>query len=351
MDIRGVLYNEVVGSSPIRGSKKLKEIIMPGIIRLTDISQGTDEPPSPPIESSNNVYANNIKVVRVGDEYLLHPDTENEHDGRTASQGSPSVFVNNKKVHRANDLISCGDQANATGSPNVLANEPVEVVANTVIPLEPFSPYAMKKLVSTTSQRAPHDEPDELPDQPPPGDPPPPPVESNEDPAVEQAQPVTDCDSITLPIDYDFQLSTHYKLRHLSIGAVFKHKIVAQCSLTEADIVCNLKALAENCIEPILAQFPGLRINSGFRRSTRCVSQHEKGQACDIQWPSFSFDDYWAAGQWIKDNINYDQLLFEYGNSVWIHVSYNQAGNRPKNASNAVMTMKNGHYTSGLHKY
>lgn len=97
---------------------------MPGVIRKgTDISQGSDaQNPSYPSQGSNNVFANNKSVVRVGDEYDPHPNSSNNHAGRQASQGSPNVFVNNKKVHRANDLISCGDQANASGSKNVIIN-------------------------------------------------------------------------------------------------------------------------------------------------------------------------------------------------------------------------------------
>lgn len=95
---------------------------MPGIIRETDLSQGSDQPPSLPIQASPNVFADNIPVVRVGDQYAPHPNTNQPHPGRTASQGSPNVFANNLAVQRAGDAISCGDSANGTGSPDVIIN-------------------------------------------------------------------------------------------------------------------------------------------------------------------------------------------------------------------------------------
>lgn len=176
------------------------------------------------------------------------------------------------------------------------------------------------------------------------------PVDENNTAADEKATPVTDCSMITTPVDYTFQLSEHFRLDQMSIKAVFPHAIKAQNGLSLSEIVCNLKALSEHVLEPIWAQYPNFRVNSAFRTRQNGRSQHEKGQAADLQWPGASYDQLWAIVNWVKDNINYDQLLWEHGNSPWIHVSFNTNGNRPKSASNAVMTMYNDKFSPGLKK-
>lgn len=176
------------------------------------------------------------------------------------------------------------------------------------------------------------------------------PVDENDTKPDDQATPVTDCTMITTPVDYTFQLSPHFKLDQLSIKAVFPHAIKAQNGLSLSEIVCNLKALSEHVLEPIWAAHPNFRINSGFRTKQNGKSQHEKGQAVDLQWPGMSYDQLWTIVQWVKDNINYDQLLWEHGNSPWIHVSFNTKGNRSKTTSTAVMTMYKNKFSPGLKK-
>lgn len=175
-------------------------------------------------------------------------------------------------------------------------------------------------------------------------------VDENNDRPTETATPVTDCSMITTPVDYTFQLSAHFKLDQLSVKATFPHAIKAQNGLTLSQVVCNLKALSEHVLEPIWNQYPNFKVNSGFRSRQNGKSQHEKGQAVDLQWPGKSYNELWAMVNWIKNNVNYDQLLWEHGNSPWIHVSFNAAGNRSKSAPNAVMTMYRDQFSPGLKK-
>jgi uncharacterized Zn-binding protein involved in type VI secretion len=84
-----------------------------------DFSLGHCFFPRPSIEGSNNVFANNIPVVRAGDYYPTHTCGSSSHDGRATS--TSNVFVNNKPIHRSGDAITCGDTA-FNGSPNVFAN-------------------------------------------------------------------------------------------------------------------------------------------------------------------------------------------------------------------------------------
>ena len=131
----------------------------------------------------------------------------------------------------------------------------------------------------------------------------------------------------------DIQLSPHFQL-----GAFTKSGArmpVNQMGLSAAEIVCNLKGLAENCLEPIINLYPSMVITSGFRRpgdvaESSKTSQHYLGQAADIIIPGFSRQKHYEAIQAIQKIIPYDQLLLEYSGSstVWIHVSFKYTANR-----------------------
>ena len=53
---------------------------------------------------------------------------------------------------------------------------------------------------------------------------------------------------------------------------------------------------------------------------------------------------------WIKDNIPYDQFIFEHGKSVWLHLSFNTNGGRDVSNPTKVMTMWQGQMSTGLRK-
>lgn len=95
---------------------------MPSVIRLPDPSTGHGCWPSrPPNESSDNVFANKLLIVRKGDAYPTHCCGPVCHDGKAIS--TSKVFVNNKPIHRTGDSIDCRDIA-GVGSPNVFADGP-----------------------------------------------------------------------------------------------------------------------------------------------------------------------------------------------------------------------------------
>jgi len=126
--------------------------------------------------------------------------------------------------------------------------------------------------------------------------------------------------------------------KHFTLGALTKNGSrmpVAQQGLTAQEIVCNLKGLCENCLEPIAELYPGIIITSGFRRpgdvpASSKISQHYLGQAADIIIPGFSRQQHYDAINQIAKMIPYDQLLLEYSGktTVWIHVSFKYAANR-----------------------
>lgn len=90
----------------------------------------------------------------------------------------------------------------------------------------------------------------------------------------------------------------------------------------------NLKKLAINILQPIRDKFGVVRLSSGFRSTKlnrkiggKSNSQHMTGQAADIgEVKGAKLKDVF---KYIKDNLDYDQLLYEIaGGVIWIHVSY-----------------------------
>lgn len=94
----------------------------------------------------------------------------------------------------------------------------------------------------------------------------------------------------------------------------------------------SMKIVAEEIFEP-LRKWVGdkVKVNSFFRspKVNSSVggsrsSQHCKGQAIDID---DTFDNKTNAQmfKWIRDNLEFDQMIWEHGNDDnpnWIHVSY-----------------------------
>jgi Chitinase class I len=148
------------------------------------------------------------------------------------------------------------------------------------------------------------------------------------------------------------QLSTKFTLGMLSSNAVVTHaKVVAQMGLTESELVCNLKNLAENCLDKIKIKYPTMVVTSAFREmGTNKTSQHPLGMAADMQFTGVAKSEYYDIAIWIRDNVLYDQLILEfktYGTgNPWIHISFNNGGNRKQ-----VLTFMNDKLVSqGLRK-
>ena len=94
----------------------------------------------------------------------------------------------------------------------------------------------------------------------------------------------------------------------------------------------NMKLIAEKIFEPLRVWVGGpIKINSFFRGadlnkaiggSTR--SQHCKGQAMDVD-DTFGYKTNAEMYHYIKDNLDFDQMIWEFGNDNnpnWVHVSY-----------------------------
>jgi predicted chitinase len=164
-----------------------------------------------------------------------------------------------------------------------------------------------------------------------------------EDPPAKDAPIETSCSIFENKDDIPdtTQISKYFTIGMLSSNAIVSHyKIGAQHGLTKAQLACNLKHLAENCLDKIKAQYPNMKVTSAFRGNSGSTSQHERGMAADMQFDGALKGEYFTIAQWIKTNITFDQLLLEYkttgtGNP-WIHISFNQDGCR-----NQVLTLMN----------
>ena len=197
--------------------------------------------------------------------------------------------------------------------------------------------------------------------QPPKQTTPPPPINVPAEQTNEKkppANPGTPVSCSTWSGDYDFQLSPNFKVRDFTVNAVFKNQLIDITGVTASQRCCNLQNLAMNVAEPLLAKFGRFQINSGIRNQNSVqapnISQHVLGQAMDVQFSGWTYDRYWENAEWVKDNIPYDQFIFEHSSSTglaWYHLSFNPAGNRSPDARTKVMTMYRNRYDSGLKRY
>jgi len=156
-----------------------------------------------------------------------------------------------------------------------------------------------------------------------------------------------DCIEISLPINYNIRISENYTIANLSTRALFPHEIRAQGGLSEQQIVCNLQALSQNILEPLRKEFGSFRINSGFRLGSG-RSQHNKGQALDIQEPTWSAKKHLEVAKWAAQNLPVDQIICEHGRSVWVHISFDP--NKTKQRGQQ-LTMIGGRFEPGLRTY
>tara|TARA_Y100001937_G_scaffold12905_1_gene16723 strand:- start:6582 stop:7046 length:465 start_codon:yes stop_codon:yes gene_type:complete len=96
--------------------------------------------------------------------------------------------------------------------------------------------------------------------------------------------------------------------------------------------LANMKTLADNIFEPLRCWVGGpVKITSFYRSPDLCLalgskisSQHCKGQAIDID-DVFGHKTNKEMFYWVKDNLDFDQMIWEFGNEEnpdWLHISY-----------------------------
>ena len=113
----------------------------------------------------------------------------------------------------------------------------------------------------------------------------------------------------------------------------------------------NMQLLAEKVFEP-LREWVGcpIRVNSMFRSQElnsaikgSSTSSHMKGEAMDITSMACGKENCKSNLEmfhWIKDNLEFDQLIWEFGaEPKWLHVSFSK-----NNRKQVLVTKKRGVY-------
>ena len=94
----------------------------------------------------------------------------------------------------------------------------------------------------------------------------------------------------------------------------------------------NMQLIAEKVFEPLRNHIgKPIKINSFYRSvdlnkaiGGSSKSQHCQGRAMDID-DTFGHATNAEMYNWIKENLNFDQMIWEFGNDdnpAWVHVSY-----------------------------
>ena len=128
------------------------------------------------------------------------------------------------------------------------------------------------------------------------------------------------------------KLSTHLDLSEVIRSDSAKRNGIS--NMPTGEHIANFMLLAEKIFEPIREHFGvPIHISSGYRSKElnakidgSATSQHCKGQAVDIDMDN-SANGVTNADvfNYIKDNLPFDQLIWEFGNEDncdWVHVSY-----------------------------
>jgi len=132
---------------------------------------------------------------------------------------------------------------------------------------------------------------------------------------------------------------------HLSLLEVSKSNTASRKGIDNTphgEHLNNLISTAQNIFERIREHFGApIFVSSGYRSEELnkaiggahkiikgeyvATSQHCKGQALDLDNDAVEYPTNKQIFDYIKDNLNFDQLIWEFGteeNPSWVHVSY-----------------------------
>jgi hypothetical protein len=136
------------------------------------------------------------------------------------------------------------------------------------------------------------------------------------------------------------KLSEHLDLSEVVRSESAKRRGIR--NMPTAEHIANFKLLAEKVFEPIRNHFRcPIHISSGYRSKElnaaiggSATSQHCSGEAIDIDMDG-SPNGVTNADvfNFIKDNLVFDQMIWEFGDSKnpdWVHVSYESTGKQRK---------------------
>jgi hypothetical protein len=142
------------------------------------------------------------------------------------------------------------------------------------------------------------------------------------------------------------KLSEHLDLAEITRSETAKRKGINNMPTSEH--LENFKKLAQNIFEPIRKHFGvPIHISSGYRSKAlntaiggSLTSQHCSGEAIDIDMDgSANGVTNKMVFEFIKSNLNFDQLIWEFGTKDapdWVHVSFETSGKQRKQILRAV---------------
>lgn len=127
------------------------------------------------------------------------------------------------------------------------------------------------------------------------------------------------------------KLSTNFELEEFLQSQTAIRKGIKEQFTPSQDVIDNLKDFCVNILEPIRNWLKSpVKISSGYRceKLNKSIggaknSQHTTGEAVDID---LGRSKNLELLNWIKSNLEFDQLLNEYpnekGEPSWVHVSF-----------------------------
>lgn len=139
--------------------------------------------------------------------------------------------------------------------------------------------------------------------------------------------------------------------QHLDLSEVIRSESAKRNGISNMPLpqhIENFKLLAEKVFEPVRVHFGcPIHISSGYRSielnsaiKGSLTSEHCTGEAIDIDMDgSTSGITNKMVFDYIKDNLDYNQLIYEFGDSKnpdWVHVSYKANGKQKKQVLKAV---------------
>jgi hypothetical protein len=142
------------------------------------------------------------------------------------------------------------------------------------------------------------------------------------------------------------KLSEHLDLTEVTRSDSAKRKGIDNTPTPEH--LENFKKLAQNIFEPIRKHFGvPIHISSGYRSKAlntaiggSLTSQHCSGEAIDIDMDgSANGVTNKMVFDFIKANLNFDQLIWEFGTKDapdWVHVSFETSGKQRKQILRAI---------------
>jgi uncharacterized Zn-binding protein involved in type VI secretion len=342
------------------------------VSREGDRTAGHCYPPTPLIPPvSPDVFVNGISAAHIGTAIQPHTCGTSTHGGNVVV-GSTNVFVNS--LSGAGAVIDNNPPYTTLNTPSSSPfYPPVHVQTDPAVLSTLPDGFAVTSADVYVSEN--NDDPD--------GDLLGPPSgvsteqmeerEADLAPAPSIGVPVQDCSDIEsfpstytwksgspLPADFSewanaFELSPNYTVADLTIKTAvsyyeFSESYTQLSGETQKDILLNMCFLAKTILEPLRELYGNTFIITSAFRNKSGTSQHNKGQAVDIQFLGFHSQPntgelYFERAQHIRDNLNFDQLILEwFGRNPWIHISANPDAHR----NNVLTQTSSNTFTPGL---